>query len=220
MEILHNGRLNHAGQKVNSVKFSQTKELANDGKRFVTIDQYSMIGKDLILTQKNHYSMSIDSNDSLYVWKLINVDMADCDPYKLSRLLDNEYRPNELKEVNMGNRKRFIVYINEQRFVFHCDDIQYEERGYSRKEIADMMIEKENYLCEIEKLNSKLSEFFVRLCRFINRESIDYKNLADMNAGKENMVQTRSNHYLEILTRIKDKLDDLKKTLPESIFLH
>ena len=65
--------------------------------------------------------------------------------------------------------------------------------------------------------NSKFYEFVIRLHRFINGESRDHRNLLALNQNKNIALATKSGHYLEILARVKDKLEDLFKDLPEDM---
>ncbi len=80
-----------------------------------------------------------------------------------------------------------------------------------------MLLEAEEGLNEVDTRNSKLEDFVTRLCRFINGELKDHKNLIALHQYKNILQVTKSTHYLEILTRIKDKLDDLEKSLQEDI---
>ncbi|HEX3768628.1 MAG TPA: hypothetical protein VHT72_09640 [Puia sp.] len=74
-----------------------------------------------------------------------------------------------------------------------------------------MLKEEEEYINEIEIENTKLYEFVTRICRFINGESRDHKNLFELHRDKNIALAIKSTHYQEMLTRMKEKIDDLKK---------
>ena len=63
----------------------------------------------------------------------------------------------------------------------------------------------------------RLREFVTRLSRFINGESGTTKSLLALHQDKNISLATKSMHYLEILTRVKDKLDDLEKDLHNDV---
>jgi hypothetical protein len=80
-----------------------------------------------------------------------------------------------------------------------------------------MLLENEEYVNKVEIQNTKFYEFIIRLLRFVKGESRDQINLLALNQKKDTSLATRSVHYLEILTRVKDKLEDLIKDLPEDM---
>jgi hypothetical protein len=166
----------------------------------------------LILTHEKYYDRRLDAMDSLRDWKLVNVDMKDCNPEKLDRLI-NDREIEEIKIVEIKNGKKLIFYGDTEVYIIRCEDIEQEIRGYSRKEIVDMLLENEEYVNEVEIQNTKFREFVTRICRFINGELTDHRNLVALHQDKNILQATKSVHYLEILTRVKDKLDDLDNCL-------
>jgi len=191
---------------------SYPKDQANPA----TLNDYSISGNDLILTHKKYYSRRFDATDSFRDWRLINVDKIDCDPDKLSRLI-NDLRIEEIKIVEVKKGKKLIFYSDKEVYVFKCEDIEQEVRGYNRKEILDILLEKEQHVNEVEIENKKLFEFITRLLRFVNGESRDHKSLLTLNQDKDISLATKSVHCLEILTRVKDKLEELFRELPEDV---
>lgn len=215
--------LNHQQSLRQPVKKTD-KTVLNDqvyektGHCFMSFAHYSLSGNDLVLTQNRDCDGGIEADDHFRDWKLVNVDQADCDPDKLSRLVD-EYYFTDMKIFENGKRKRLIFKSEFERYVFNCDHVEYEIRGYTRHEILEMLNEQSNYLDMVEIENSSLRDFLSRLFRFIHRETIDYRNLLVMNLNNENTLAVKSRHCVELLTRIKDKLNDLKTILPEYVNL-
>lgn len=188
-------------------------------KNYSKFDHYSISGNDLILTQGKYNSLESDATDSLRDWKLKNVNITDCDPGKLSRLI-NDHKMIEIEIVKTRYGKKLIIDSPTEKYVFRCEDIEQEIRGYNRKEIVDMLIKRDEYLNETEMENVQFCEFVVRISRFVNREYVDYKNLAELHQDKDISLATKAMHYIEILTRVKEKLDDLKTSLPQHAYLH
>jgi hypothetical protein len=214
MEILNNHRLTTRNPKVFFHYSHKEYFLSNEQRSPLRFNSYSISGNNLILTHDKYFDFRLDAMDSLRDWKLLNVDRKDCNPEKLDRLVKDRDIV-EIKIVGIKNGKKLIFYSKPEVYVFKCEDIEQEIRGHSRKEIADMLHEKEEYVNEIEIQNTKLYEFIARLSRFVNGESRDHRNLLALNQNKDISLATKSEHYLEILSRVKDKMEDLKKTLPE-----
>jgi hypothetical protein len=171
----------------------------------------------LILTHENYYDQKFVATDTLRDWRLINVDMTDCDPEKLSSLMD-DHGINEIKIIEIKKGKKLIFYsYTEAVYTFKCEEIEQEIRGQSRKEIVDMFLEIKKEFNELCDQNSKMSDFIKRLNRFINGEMKDYRNVLAMHKDKNIPLATKSVHYLEILTRVKDQLSDLINDLPEDM---
>ena len=211
MEILnHHHQLNQPGKV--TFKYRLRDAAPNEQKYSATFDYYSISGNNLILTQLRYWDL--EATDSLRDWKLINVDITDCDQEKLSRLI-NDSDMNELKIIETSCGKKLIAYSSTERYIFRCEEIEQEIRGYSRKEIVDMLVEKEEYINEVEIHNSNLYEFLIRLFRFVSGESRDHLNLIALNQEKNISQATKSMHCLEMLARVKDKFNDLKKSLLE-----
>ena len=203
-----------------SIKICRDNDPESEGVKSIgTFEYFSISGNDLTLTQDKYYALRLDANDSLTDWKLLNVNHSDCAVDKLDRLI-KDCGFEEIKIVFIGNRKKLIIKSEKEYYQFRCDNIIREVRGFSRKEIVDKFNEKEIYLREVEMEHSKMCLFLTRLFRFVNRESIDYKNLLNAQMNHESGLATKSMHYLEVLTRIKDKLDDLRKIMPEHVFHH
>jgi hypothetical protein len=215
MEIRNNHHpLNERAKVI--FRYHITDDAPNEHKNSATFDVYLISGNDLILTQKRYYELQLEATDSLRDWKLINVDMTDCDPEKLSRLIDDAGM-NEIEIVETAYGKKLIAYSDTECYSFRCKDIVLELRGYSLREIEDMLVEKDEYLNEVEIQNSKLYDFLLRLSRFLNGESRDHRKLLALNQEKNISLATRSTHYLEILARVKDKLNELKESLPKEV---
>src|ERR1700751_4596958 len=100
MEILNNHQLVKRNRRVcfhyRAYEHSFTKQEKNPA----TIDYYSIEGNDLILTHKNYHDEKYIATDTLRDWRLINVDMTDCDPEKLSSLMDDR-GINEIKIIEI-----------------------------------------------------------------------------------------------------------------------
>lgn len=215
MEILNNRQL--IKQNRRSFHYRPNDHSSPNGQRdLAIIDNYSILENDLILIHKKYYDRMYEATDAIRDWKLINVDKNDCDPKKLDRLI-KDHRIEEVKIAETKNGKKLVFYSSVEVYSFSCEEIEQEVRGYNRKEILDILVEKEEYLTEIDTQNSKMYEFVGRLARFINGESRDYRNLFALNQNKDISVATKSEHYLEILTRVKGKLEDLLKELPEDM---
>lgn len=210
MEVLNNHQLVKQNRKVCVRYRSREHSLRNEQKDPASIDSYSIKGNDLILTHKKYYDRRLDAVDSFRDWKLINVDMRDCDRRKLSRLV-KDLQIEEIKIVEIKNGKKLIFYSQTEVYIFRCKDIEQEIRGHSHKEFVHMLQEKEEYINEIEIENTKLYEFVTRLCRFINGESRDHKNLFELHRDKNIVLAIKSMHYVEMLTIVREKLEDLKK---------
>jgi hypothetical protein len=171
----------------------------------------------LILTHENYHDEKFVATDTLRDWRLINVDMTDCDPEKLSSLTD-DCGINEIKiiEIKKGKKLIFSSYTREV-YTFKCEEIEQEIRGHSRKEIVDMFLEIKEEFDLISEMNSKMGDFVTRLFRFVNGDSKDHKRLFEMYREQNIPLATKSMYYLEILTRVKDKIGDLVKDFPEDM---
>jgi len=217
MDILNNHQIVKTKGRIFFHYRIDDQSFLKQNKNAATIDYYSIAGNDLILTHENYYDEKFVAIDTLRDWRLINVDMTDCDPEKLSRLADDR-GIKEIKIIEMKKGKKLIFYsYTGGIYTFKCEAIEQEIRGHSRKEIVDMLLEKEEYVNEVEIQNSKFYEFVIRLHRFVNGETRDHRNLLELNQNKDILLATKSGHYLEILARVKDKLEDLFKDLPEDM---
>ncbi len=187
--------------------------LSNQQKNPLKFDSYSLSGNDLILTHDKYYGRELEAMDSFRDWKLVNVDPEDCNSEKLKRLV-KDYGIEEIKIVGIRKGKKLIFYSEKEVYDFKCKDIEQEIRGHSLKEIMDIIHEKNEYINQIEIQNNKLYEFITRLSRFVNGESRDYRNLLEFNQDRDISLATKSAYYLEMLGRVKEKMEDLKTTLP------
>ena len=213
MEILNNHQLVKRNRRVFHYRVNDHSS-RNNGKNPANIDYYSIVGNDLILTHENYHDPKYEATDTLRDWRLLNVDMTDCDPEKLSELMDDRVI-DEIKIIEIRKGKKLIFSSFAGVYSFKCEEIEQEIRGHSRKEMVNMFLEIEKEFSEICDQNSKICDFVTRLNRFINGETKDYRNVLAMYQDKNIPLATKSMHYLEILTRVKDKLGDLIKDLPE-----
>ena len=143
MEILNNHQLVKTKGRISFHYRVDDDSFLKQKKNPATIDYYSIAGNDLILTHENYYDQKFIATDTLRDWRLINVDMTDCDPKKLSRLTDDR-GIKEIKIIEIKKGKKLIFYsYTGGVYTFKCEEIEQEIRGHSRKEIVDMLLENE-----------------------------------------------------------------------------
>ena len=143
MEILNNHQLVKTKGRIFFHYRIDDHSFLKQKKNPATIDYYSISGNDLILTHENYHDQKFVATDTLRDWRLINVDMTDCDPKKLSRLThDRGIKEIKIIEIKKGKKLIFYSYTGGV-YTFKCEEIEQEIRGHSRKEIVDMLLEKE-----------------------------------------------------------------------------
>ena len=103
METLNNHQLAKIKGRILFHYYIDEESFMNQKENPATIDHYYITGNDLILTHKNYHDEKYIATDTLRDWRLLNVDMSDCDPEKLSKLT-NDRLINEIKiiEIKIG----------------------------------------------------------------------------------------------------------------------
>lgn len=172
------------------------------------IKSYRIDGNDLYLEEFNDWWFATGKDDSVQVWKLINVDKTDITTGKAAEIVaDGGDMWFDIEELN--KRKRVKVYdeYEDIEYFFHCDDVTATLRPYSTDELSEIIV---NHMRNRDEQNDKIvkqKHALEEIEKFILKEIDKKQGIVEELADATGSAVMKAKYLLDVLNQLKSLFD-------------